>query len=804
MKILFRIITGLAVLLVLLLVIGAAAGYFFLQCSFPMTNGTLSVPGLQEQVEVYRDRWGIPHIYAQNSHDLFFAQGYVTAQDRLWQMEFSRRIGHGTLSEVLGEATLDTDKFIRTLGWQRTAEIEAQNLDLESRSILEAYAAGVNAFIESHLDNLPPEFLILGYQPAPWTPVDSLVWGKVMAWNLGDNWEMELLRARLIQALGEEKTWELTPFYPADHPLIVPPEVDGYRGLDLAGIDEGPRTLAQLVGMGGGDGLGSNNWVVDGTLSSTGMPLLANDIHLEIQMPSIWYEVHLVGGGFNVQGVSLPGVPGVIVGHNDHIAWGFTNVGSDAQDLYLEKINPDNLRQYEFQGEWVEMEIVEEEIRVKGQDLIVLPVRIARHGPLLSDVDEELKETVGEGQAVAFRWTALEPNRILKSVLDLNRARNWEEFRAALSYFAVPAQNVVYADVQGNIGYQMAGVIPIRAPDHTGLVPVPGWTGEYEWQGFITFEELPRLFNPPNHFIATANNGVVGDDYPYAIAYDWDPGFRAQRIVDLLSSGEKFSTEDFQRMQADDYFLPSETLLPYLLALEPNGFLEERAMNQLSAWDMGHDASSPGAMIFETFYLMLIENTVGDELGDLLPDYLDSGSFPVLALKEVVADPNNPWYDDLTTPQAETREEIIRRSWEEALDFLGDRFGDVPHAWSWGRLHTAAFQHITFGGITPLNFIFDRGPVPVRGSGSVLNNARFNFNQPFVVTSLPSYRQIIDVSNLANSVSMHTTGQSGIPFHPHYGDMIEPWERVEYHPMLWDRGDIERNKEGLLILEPAS
>ncbi|MBI2846227.1 MAG: penicillin acylase family protein, partial [Chloroflexi bacterium] len=723
--------------------------------------------------------------------------------DRLWQMEFSRRIGHGTLSEVLGEATLDTDRFIRTLGWQRTAEIEAQNLEGDAKEALEAYAAGVNAFIESHGDTLPPEFLILGYKPAPWTPVDSLVWGKVMAWNLGDNWEGELLRARLIQALGEEKTWQLTPFYPSDHPLIIPPQVEGYRGWDLASADAGPEAFGQLVGMGGGDGLGSNSWVVDGTMSDTGMPILANDIHLDIQMPSIWYEVHLEGGGFNVVGVSLPGVPGVVAGHNQDIAWGLTYVGTDVQDLYLEKINPDNPQQYEYQGEWQDMEIIEEVIQVKGQEPMVLPVRITRHGPLLSDVAEDISGALGEEQAVAFRWTALDPNRILESLLDLDRAENWAQFHQALSQWAVPGLNVVYADVQGNIGYQMTGLVPIRAPGHSGLLPVPGWTGEYEWQGYVPYEEMPAVYNPPQHFIVAANNRVIGDDYPYPIAFDWDPGFRAKRITDLLSGQDQFSLADFQRMQADDYFLPAATLLPYLLALEPNGFLEERALNQLRGWDMGHAPSSTGALIFETFYLKLVENTVGDELGALLPDYLDSGSWPTLALKEIVADPQNPWYDDVSTAEVETREEIIRRSWEEALDFLGDHFGDAPHAWTWGRLHTATFQHITFGGILPLNLIFDRGPMPVPGSWAVLNNARFDYTEPFVVTSLPSYRQVIDLSNLANSQSMHTTGQSGIPFHPHYADMIDPWERVEYHPMVWDSGDVQGNKEGLLILEPG-
>lgn len=802
LSIISRILIGIAILLLFLAVIGVDAGYLILERSFPTTDGTLSVAGLQDKVEVYRDRWGIPHIYAQNAHDLFFAQGYVTAQDRLWQMEFSRRIGHGTLSEVLGEATLDTDRFIRTLGWPRTAQIEAQTLEGDAKAALEAYAAGVNAFIESHKDTLPPEFFVLGYQPAPWSPVDSLVWGKVMAWNLGDNWESELLRARLIQTLGEEKTRELTPTYPEDHPLIIPPEVESYRHLDLAGLFEQGEALRE-VGLDHHDGLGSNSWVVDGSMSASGMPLLANDIHLDIQMPSLWYEVHLVGGGFDVEGASLPGVPGVVAGHNQHIAWGLTYVGTDVQDLYLERINPDNPQQYEYQGQWQDMQIIEEVIQVKGQEPVVLPVRITRHGPLLSAVSEDIGQDLGEDVAVAFRWTALDPNRILRSLLDLDQAENWAQFHQALSQWAVPGINMVYADSEGNIGYQMTGLVPLRAPGHTGLLPVPGWTGENEWQGYVPYEEMPSLYNPPRHFIIAANNRVVGDNYPYPIAYEWDPGFRAQRIVDLLSTQDKFSVADFQKMQADDYLLPTATFLPYLLAIEPQGFLEVRAMNELRGWDKHYDPQSIGATIFQNFYLQLLENTFGDELGEILPDYMDAYKLQLVAMLEIFAEPDNPWFNDVTTAEEEMREEIVQRSWEDALDYLGDRYGDIPQKWRWGVVHTATFEHITFGGIFPLSLIFDRGPIAARGTGAALDNTRFDFSSPFSVTSLPSYRQIIDLSNLANSRSMHTTGQSGIPFHPHYGDMIGPWERVEYHTMVWDKGAVEGNKERLLILEPA-
>lgn len=808
MRILRRLLIGLVVLMLLVLVGAPAAGYFYLfRRAYPQIDGRVALPGLSTPVEVIRDRWGIPHIYAQNEHDLFFAQGYVTAQDRLWQMEFNRRIGQGRLSEILGEVTLDTDRFIRTLGWHRTAQVEAQQLDPETREMLEAYAAGVNAFTQTHRDVLPPEFAILGVDPEPWKPVDSLVWGKVMAWDLGGNWESELLRARLVGRLSEEAASQLMPAYPEDMPLIVSPEVQSYRGLNLDQLQARLRSLDAIVPR--DPSFGSNNWVIDGSLSATGMPLLANDPHLGIQLPSIWYEVHLVGGDYKVSGISLPGVPGVIIGHNRDIAWGFTNVEPDVQDLYLERINPADPNQYEYQGQWVDAQVVEEVIRVKAQDPVREQVHFTRHGPILSVVSDEIREALSEETAVAFRWTALEPNQLLRSILRLDKARNWEEFREALSDFAVPSQNVVYADREGNIGYQVPGWIPIRAARHNGLTPVPGWTGEYEWQGYIPYDELPRLFNPPSHYIVTANNKVVGDDYPYTLSLEWDPGFRAQRIIDLMSEkfaqGERLTIEDFQRIQADSYNLAAEAFMPYLLELEPNDFLEERALNELRAWDLRSEESSTGSTIFHAYYRELVRATFADELGEaLFKDYLPQGDFHSVALRKIISDPNNPWFDDVGTPEREQRDEVVRRAFDAALDELGDRFGDAVTQWTWGRLHTATFGHITFEGVTGLSLIFDRGPLPVRGATGTVNQVAFSWANPFVATGHPSYRFIADPSQWSNSMGIYAGGQVGIPFHPHYADLIEPWRNVEYRPLLWERAEIEANREGTLTLEPAS
>lgn len=780
-----------------LLAVVVIGGSLFVRRTFPTINGTVQVPGLHSTVEVYRDKWGIPHIYAHSVEDLFFAQGYVTAQDRLWQMEMNRRISSGTLSEVLGDATLETDRFIRTLGWRRVAEMEVASLEGEAQTVLEAYAAGVNAFIDTHRGNLPLEFTILRFEPEPWAAVDSIAWAKLMAWDLGANWEAELLRAGLIEALGEQKAAELAPAHRDRSPLIIPPEVGGYADLAVEGVLASYAPLKEHLGT-GGNGVGSNNWVVDGMKSDTGMPLLANDMHLGLQMPSIWYEIHLVGGGFNVEGYSFPGVPGVIVGHNEDIAWGVTNVNPDVQDLYIERINPENPEQYEYEGQWVDMEIREEVIEVDSQEPLVERVCLTRHGPIITPVVEDLTEVL------AFHWTALEPNRMVEAVILLDKASDWEGFREALELWAVPSQNFVYADREGNIGYQTPGLIPLRAEGHTGLVPVPGWTGEYEWQGYIPFEELPSVLNPSTHFIVTANNKVVGDDYPYVLGYDFAVGHRAERITTLLQEEDVLSIQEFQRIHGDQYSIPAEIFTPYILQIEPEGFLQERALDEIRGWGYHLGADSTGAAIFQVFYMELVKNTFGDELGEeLLGEYLGAFTWHHVALESIIDEGDNSWFDDVTTAEQETRDDIVARAFADACDYLGNRFGDVPHAWKWGRLHGANFVHQPLGesGIAVLEAIVNRGPVEVGGSSSTVNAASFDPEEPYATADGVSQRMIVDLSNLEGSLSAHTTGQSGLPFNKHYDDMIGLWQGVEYHPMLWSKESVEQNREGLLILQ---
>ena len=813
-----KLLLVLLVLLVIVLLVGlTGAGYslFTVRRPWPKTDGAIQVDGLQTEVTVIRDSWGVPHIYASNSHDLFFAQGYVHAQDRFWQMEFWRRQGTGTLSEILGESALDIDRFLRTVGWHRTAAEELKRMSADDLAVLEAYAEGVNAYISTHEKQLGLEFTMLGFtgvkfEPQPWTPFHTITWAKAMAWDLGGNRRQELLRAQIAAKLGPSAVEELMPAYPDDYPVIVP------HPLTEATLDAVPQVAfdAHFLGQGEASGLGSNSWVISGERTETQMPLLANDPHLGIQMPSIWYEIGLhcepVGEDcpINVGGTSFAGVPGVIIGHNAHIAWGVTNLGPDVQDLFIEKINPENPNQYEYKGEWLDMEIVREEITVAGQDEpVVVDARITRHGPIINDVIGGPEEEWNFGwEPLAFSWTALQPGTLVHSILMLDQASDWDEFRTAVSYWDVPSQNFCYADVEGNIGYQSPGRIPIRAAGD-GSMPVPGWSGEYEWEGYIPFDELPRAFNPAEGYVVTANHAVVGADYDYFLTNDWAPGYRARRIVELIEADSSISLEDIKVMQGNSSPIYAEDILPYLLVLpaKSSGAVSERrlaeALELLRAWDGRADRESAGAVLFESFHLHLIDLTFGDELGEQLLDNARGSVRVALVglLKEEAA-----WFDDTTTPQVETRDEILLLALEGAVEELTETLGRNMDKWRWGDLHTATFTNQSLGqsGIGLVEAMFNRGPVEVDGTGYTVNATGYSTSDPYTVRSVPSYRQIVDMQDLSRSVSMHTTGQSGHPYHEHYDDMIDPWRNIEYHPMLWERADVEADAEGVLVLRP--
>ena len=808
---------------------GLAGGayYILMRRPLPRKKGELHLRGLHEPVEVITDRYGVPHIYAQNEDDLYFAQGYIHAQERLWQMELNRRIGSGRLAEIFGEVAIETDRFARRLGMHRAAAAAAGQLPEHSKHILDVYAAyaqGVNAYIKHNRNNLPIEFTLLRFKPGPWEIKDSIQWSKVMGWNLGGNWETEVIRARIVAKLGSERAAKLEAGYDPNHPLIIPPGVE-YQGINL-GMLEQYEQLKLLSGFGM---LGaSNNWVVDGTMTTTGLPILCNDPHLGQQAPSIWYECHLVAGDIDVIGVSFPGTPGIVIGHNQDIAWGLTNAVSDVEDLYIENFNPQNPYQYEYMGKWEDAQVLREEIKVKGAIApIIEEVRITRHGPILTSISQPVQKdlpsqdgkqgTGGEPVELplAIRWTGLEKHDIISAVQKMNRVTNWGEFHDALREWDEPPQNVVYADIQGNIGYVMAGAIPIRARGQA-LLPSPGWTGEYEWEGYIPFDELPQTFNPEQHFIATANNRVVDDTYPYYITNEWRNGYRAQRIRDLLTSKGKLALSDMANIQADQYSLPAVEIVPHILKLKGDTALEKSALDVLRTWNYILAPDSAAAAIYTMFLFKLERIVFGAWLGDeetLMHSYLGV-STTVLALENcyssrskpllirLLNEHNDSWFaDSVIYNGPNSWDEALTRAFQAAIEELQEKLGSDVSRWKYGAIHKMTYSH-PLGMIKPFDRIFNRGPYPVGGDIDTINMGASLPNQLDTVITVPSYRQIVNLAELKASLSGLAPGQSGHPASKHYADFIKPWLNVEHHPQLFERTMIEENAEGRVRMMP--
>ncbi len=820
MRPLKRVLLTVAFLMLLLFALTSSVGCWFIMRSFPQIDGSLHVPGLKSKAEVVRDPMGVPHIYANNLDDLFFANGYVHAQDRLWQMEYNRRVGNGTLSDIFGSVTIQQDRYLRTIGLDRSAHADYGVMSDESKHMLQSYASGVNAFIDSHNDSLPIEFDILGLKPAHWEPVDTVAWGKVMALDLGGRYWTDLLRAALIDRFSADKMRELVARYPKSGPFIISPEMKEYNPEvqneedhtedlteELTELTVGPQALIDIVALNAWQGLvdsgvGSNNWIIGGTRSTTGKPILANDPHLGIRMPSIWYQngLHCIPKSyecdFDVVGFTFAGVPGVLIGHNARIAWGMTNVGPDVQDLFVEKVNPQNRNQFEFMGKWEDMQIVDEPIKVRGVVSETLRVRITRHGPILTPV------LAGVSQEMALQWTALrERGHLFEAIIQIDRADNWDEFRSALQLWDAPSQNFVYADVAGNIGYQMAGNIPIRAKGD-GTLPVPGWNGEYEWKGYIPFDELPFVYNPSSDLIATANNAVVPPTYKYLISADWAAPYREQRIIDLLKVKDKLSVEDTKAIQGDVYSIPEVQLQKYVVAIAPQSLLEQRAIEQVKAWDGQFTLENTGGTILEVTYQRLLANMFADRMGDELfaayRSQADNHRQVVLALLD---QPNSDWWDDAKTPQKENRDDTLKNSFAEGVYWLGSQFGDSPSDWHWSRLHTVTFSH-PIGSLKPLNLLLNVGPIGIPGGVFTVFASSFNASTPYAVSSGSSMRVIVDLSSWNNSYAIHTTGQSGQPLNRHYSDMVPVWAQFQYAPFFFDDARLNQMREGLLVMLP--
>jgi penicillin G amidase len=783
-------------LLAVVLLFAAAAVVWRLWRALPELDGTVATNGLHAAVEIVRDRDGVPHIRAANEPDALFALGYLHAQDRLWQIDFQRRLASGRLSEILGPQAIETDRLMRTIGFARAADDATRSLPPETRALVDAYVAGVNAYIHSHRGaKLPVEFALLGFAPADLRPADVLAWQKVMGWSMSTNWREELLRLRLSGRVGAAAAAELLPAYAAGGPIVLPdylpppgsvrpkPALSGPPPATLV-----PAPLAMLADpfVTGG----SNNWVVGPARTSTGKPLLANDPHLGTQTPGVWYVAHLTGGALDVIGATLPGTPAVVIGHNRRIAWGVTNMMSDVQDFFAERINERD--EAEVDGRWEPMRVVYERIAVRGAPDVTLRVRITRHGPLVSDVFDERTP-------LALRWTGHDPiDRTAQAFLRLNRAGSWAEFAAAFDDYTLPMLNFVYADVDGNIGYLGPGALPIRTGD--GRMPLDGSLTTNDWRGYVPPSELPRAMNPPRGFIASANNQVVPDTYPYIISTSWEVPSRAARITSVLESLSRATLDDMARLQTDQHSAQAPRLAPFLLGARASSQRARVALSRLATWNGSLAGGDPVAALFKAYYARATWRIFGDELGPLLwAEYRGFAGSLAKAFDAVARTPESPWCDDVTTAAREACPDVLGDALELAIQDLQLEQGADESRWRWDRQNDVWFPHLPLQASSLLRPFFSRH-VRRGGDGFTVNPSMPVRDQMLV----SSYRQVIDLSKFDSSLFILPLGQSGQLLSGRYSDMLEDWNEGRYRPLRFSRQAIDTAAEHRLTLRPGS
>ncbi len=746
------------------------------------TVGTLTVPGLRKEVRVLRDEWGIAHIYADTQDDLFFAQGFVAAQDRLWQMDLWRRVGEGKLAEVLGPAAIARDRFARLLRYRGDMKAEYESYAPDAKQIIEAFVRGINAYIELNEDRLPIEFQLAGFKPEPWTPEVCLT--RMAGYVMTRNASNEILRARLVREFGTEFVDEWIETDPKQK-VQVP------QGLDLEGLDAKILSAATLAGnpINFNPNDGSNNWVIDGTMSATGKPLLANDPHRSIALPSLRYLVHLVGPGWNVIGAGEPTLPGVAAGHNDRVAFGFTIVGIDQQDIYVEEVNPDNPNEYKYRGKWERMRVERETIRVKGEQRPrEIELKFTVHGPVIH-------EDKTRNRAYALKWVGSEPGTAgYLASLSLNRARNWDEFQKALERWKVPSENLIYADVDGNIGWAAAGMTPIRQGWH-GLMPVPGAEGRYEWQGYLPMSKLPQVYNPSKHFIATANHNILPPDYGFELGYEWTAPFRFLRISEYLTgTARKFTVSDFERLQHDELSLPARELKEVLKEIPSVPTDLRPYYDLLAGWDCVMSKDSAAAALYQF--------TIGKLPAAIFRKHLPEKAWPLVAGRislrktfDALKAPSERWFG--SDPRA-GRDRVLLGVLREASTDARGRLGPDIRAWKWGTLHTVSFTH-SLAMDEAQKKLFNLAPVPRGGDGNTVNNTSGpNFKQNHGA----SFREILDLSDWDRSMATSVPGQSGQPGSPHYSDLLPLWANGKYFPLLYSKKKVESGARQTLILKP--
>lgn len=826
------------VIFVLVLIIGALSSLAVttVRSAYPQTSGELNLPGLQGRVQVVRNDHGVADIYAGSASDLFAAQGFVHAQDRFWQMDFRRHVTAGRLSELFGASQVETDTVIRTLGWRRVAEQELPLLSADTRRNLEAYADGVNAYLRVHsTTDLAVEYNVLGltgldYDPADWTAVDSLAWLKAMAWELSGNADTEIERALLTPRLGEKQVARLYPVY--DHDRFEPivgqgalvdgafdPDARAGSGRPPVPESEAPaaeqalhsaaRSLDAMPRLLGGDdqAIGSNSFAISGSRTSTGAAILGNDPHLATGIPSVFQQMGLhcttVGPEcpYDVSGFTFAGMPGVIIGHNQQISWGLTTSYLDVQDLYLEEVRGDQVR---VNKSWQPLQRRTEEIRIKGEsEPKRITVRSSRHGPLMSDVDDRYRRAGSAGRsgyAVALSWTALTPRNTMDAIFAIDRAENFTDFRKAAAQLAAPSQNLIYADREGNIGYQLPGDTPIRGKGD-GSSPAPGWDPAYDWKGLIDFEAMPYSYNPPSGYLVAANQSVTAD-YPYRLTADQSYGWRSQALVERIDDLDEITPADAEDLFYDDRMLFADALVPALVDVQLTDRWVAEGQQVLKSWDRRASVDSAGAAFFNVVISNVLRQTFDDQLpADLRPS---AGDRWYAVLAELIEEPNDPWWDDIRTRDVvETRDDILVSAMTAARKEITALMSRDTVGWQWGKVHRVTLRHEAFGEVDGVRRIFNRGDHPVSGGGAVVNAMAFDDREDFSVRNGPTMRMLINWDNLDGSRWINQSGNSGHAYHRNYDDQLPLWATERMLPFRSSPEAVRRDGVATLTLLPV-
>lgn len=802
----------------------AAGGAFlwYRQASQPAHEGVFTVAGLSAPITIARDGEGVPHIAAQSEADALFGLGYAHAQDRLWQLDFHRRIAQGRLSEVLGPAALDTDRFMRTLGLYRTAQAIASNLDADTRAMVDAYAAGVNACLTARGGPLPPEFLLTGASaPAAWTAADSVAWSLLMALDLSQSWKNEVARLRLATRLTKTEIDDFRPPYPGDSPLVSADYVALYRGLDLLDVKPKPGTtsvvsqatrlaaLDVIHPLGQGEGIGSNNWVVAGARSLSGKPMLANDPHLGLTAPSVWYFARLSAPNFELFGATFPGLPYIVLGRNSHIAWGATNTGADVQDFYIERINPRDANEYQTPDGFASFGVREEIIAVKGQADVKLRVRATRHGPVMSDAFEEARAALSTPYVLALRWTALERgDHTLRAIRRINRATSAAEFIEAARDWSIVQQSFVFADDAGHIGFVAPGRIPVRRPDNElkGLVPMPGWDRRYDWTGWVPFEDLPRLIDPPDGRIASANQKIVYGNTSVFLTSEWYLPYRVQRIEELLDATPKHTAESMRAIQADVTSLAARDFIAALRSLDPKpqSSPAKRALELLFAWDGTMRLDAPEPALFHAWLRALQQRIFADDLGPLAEDFVfDAENTHALLLVLQGKANARDWCDDsATSNKRETCAELAGETLDAAVAQLTTDLRRQVQDVRWDHVRRAVLEHRPMSKVAILRGPFELS-VPYPGDTYTVNAGKLALGPPapYNTRFAASFRAVYDLSSPLEGYWIYATGQAGNPLSEHYGDLLIRWQKVQPLPIAWE-APARAARSNTLVLNP--